>query len=505
MTDDAMLGQDKTQETSATPQQEQPTPASQATTSTPAPKTNKPKKWLLPVVAGAAVLLLGGGAYGYFGVYTQSPSYIWKQSVKKTGEGLKAFLEQVPATPKSSKINGTFKLTTPVAADGTLTSVSDEKNMQLTTSFGAAGIRANLELRGITPSGASNPDLYVKVDGVKGLAGLAGSSASEIEPILNSVDGKWFVVDHTLLDQATASLKTSDAKIPSNEELRKDMIELSKSMTAVLNERVFTTDDTKAVAALKAKVAKEDFKGRASQHITVQIRKQQLKDFVVAMKDTIKDSKVRELFAPNTNGKTFEQAIDFDGMLKDLDKANYDTMVADVWLDSSLHYIRNVRIPIVDEKDAKKTTGSIDFMLDYKGGDEYPLSVTMSNKDKDAEGTITIGMTLKKASSDATLTLGLDMTSEGQKIQGSAEFKMSGSNDAVSVEKPAGATNIMNLLGSYMSELQQLSSGLGALTGDSLPTSTNTASCLAEYQAYAASGGQSALSAACQTLDDTQL
>lgn len=489
-------------QSTATPETDTNTPAASSEHKQ-KPVAKKPKKWLLPAVAAVAVLVLGGGAYGYFGVYTQSASYIWDKSLKKTGEGLKAYFEQQPSSLKSAKITGTFKLTTPVAADGTLMYSSDGSNTQFTTSMGAAGVRAELEVRGIKQENANNPDLYVKVDGVKGLSALLGSSASEIAPILDSVDGKWFSVDHTLLDQATASIKTSNKKLPSTEELQKDMLDLSKAMSAVVSDRLFTTDDAKAVAIIKDKLAKEDFKGRKTQHITVQVRKQQTKDFVVALKDTVKNSKVKDLLISDGAGKTFEEAINFDSMLKDLDKADYDKMIADVWLDTGLQYVRNVRIPIEDNN--KKTTGSIDFTLDYKGGDDYPMSITITNKDKEVDGSITIGVTLKKASTDATMTFGLDMTTSGQKVQGSAEFKLTGSNDAVKVEKPAGATNIMNLLGSYMSQIQQLGSGLGALSDSSSTAAQASSTCLTEYQAYLASGGQTALSAACQAQDDTEL
>jgi hypothetical protein len=67
-----------------------------ASTATSAPKTKKPMpKWLLPVIIVAgSLLVLGGGAYGYLGVYMQTPENLWKQSVKNTGKGFADFVNQ---------------------------------------------------------------------------------------------------------------------------------------------------------------------------------------------------------------------------------------------------------------------------------------------------------------------------------------------------------------------------------------------------------------------------
>ena len=432
-----------------------------ASTATSAPKTKKPMpKWLLPVIIVAgSLLVLGGGAYGYLGVYMQTPENLWKQSVKNTGKGFADFVNQPMPTQTGAKVNGSFKLTAPVIADGTISGAYDDKSTQLTASAGLSGVRANLELKGITAANASTQDLYLKLDGLGSLGSLLGDEAAGVGELLSGIEGKWYVIDHTLLEEATASLNKEEAKTPSPQEIEKEVQELSKKFAVILNERLFTTDDKKAVVVVKEKLAKEDFKGRKSQHLKVQVRKDQLREMVVALKDATKGTKVADLIIGDSK-KSLEEALDFDSLLKQIDNANYDNAVADVWLDTSLKYVRNVRIQAVDSV-TKKSVGSVDFMLDYTGGDELPLSVTITNTESDSNnGSINLGMNINKKSYVIKLSAGVNGDFDRQNIQGTAELTVTPSNDKLTVEKPTGATNILELIGGLMGQSGSLQSQL---------------------------------------------
>lgn len=464
----------------------------------------KRAKWFLPaIIAGVVLLLAGGGSYAYLGVYMQTPENLWKTGLKNTGNGLQKYIDSQPATPKSTKLNGSFKLASPVAADGTIEGVSDEKNMKLTANAGAAGVRANMELRALTADGQTNPDIYLKVDGLTPIAALLGGEVSEIGEVVKTVENKWFMVDHSLLDQITAD-QTSDEKTPSNAELQKEIQDSAKKMAVVFNDYLFTTDDAKAVVALKEKLEKEDFKGRKSQHVKVQVRKDQLKAFLKELRGTVKGTYLEKQFLAGYEAGatgTGMKAPTLEELLDELDKVSFDNAVADVWIDTSLKYIRNVRIT-GNDKESNATT-SVDFMLDYKGGDEFPLSITLSGKDKTGEGSISLGMLLNQKSSDVKFTIGVDGTFEKQKITFNADLSVKGSDEAVSVEKPAGATNIMELLGGLSNQLSTLQSQFGGITGGA--ASGSTPDCATQLEAYAASGGTTPVDAACQVSDDTEI
>lgn len=483
-----------------------PAPTEQSVAVQPAAATKKKRaKWFLPaIIAGAVLLLAGGGSYAYLGVYMQTPENLWKTGLKNTGNGLQKYIDNQPATPKSTKLNGSFKLASPVAADGTIEGVSDEKNMKLTANAGASGVRASMELRAITSDGQTNPDVYLKVDGLTPIAALLGGEASEIGDIVQTVENKWFMVDHSLLDQITAE-QASDEKSPSADELQKEIQASAKKMAVVFNDYLFTTDDTKAVIALKEKLEKEDFKGRKSQHVKVQVRKDQLKAFLKELRGTVKGTYLEKQFLAGYEAGasgTGMKAPTLEELLDELDKVSFDNAVADVWIDTSLKYIRNVRITGNDKQSGSTT--SVDFMLDYTGGNEFPLSITLSGKDSTGEGSISLGMLLNQKSSDVKFTIGVDGTFEKQKITFNADLTVKGSDETVAVEKPAGATNIMELLGTYMNQLEMIQSQFNGFGGTG---SANDAAvdCAAQLEAYAASRGTTPVDAACQVSDDTEI
>ena len=444
----------------ATPIPNSPSDATPPTPSVPvgsvgtSTKKGTKSKWFLPAIVGG-VLVLGGGAYAYFGVYTQSATYIWKQSLKNTSRGLKDYAATPTTQKKGAKVTGSFKLSSPVGADGTMQASTDGKNSVMTLDAGLSGVRVNLELRAITNASAKNPDLYLKVDGLKSFVGLLGANAAQLGPVVDSVNGKWFSADHTLFDQAVSGVSGGLTTTSlSAEAIQNDLNDLAQKVANVLGDKLFTDDSNKAVVVIKDKLGKEDFKGRKTEHLRVQVRKQQLHDLVVALKDAVKDSKAKELLTSSDKTKTFEQEINFDSLLKQIDAANYDKAVAEVWLDTGLKYVRNVRIPVMDSKDSTKVAGSVDFMLDYKGGDEIPLKITLTSKSNVSEGTVNLGITLNKKAETVKLDLAINETMDKQKIQATGQMTITGSDDTIKVDKPAGATNIMELIGSFFGGTQ---------------------------------------------------
>ena len=376
--------------------------------------------------------------------------------------------------------------------------------MKLTANAGVAGVRANMELRAITADGQTNPDVYLKVDGLTPIASLLGGEVPEIGDIVETVENKWFMVDHSLLDQITAE-EASDEKSPSADELQKEIQASAKKMAVVFNDYLFTTDDTKAVVALKEKLEKEDFKGRKSQHVKVQVRKDQLKAFLKELRGTVKGTYLEKQFLAGYEAGasgTGMKAPTLEELLDELDKVSFDNAVADVWIDTSLKYIRNVRITGNDKQSGSTT--SVDFMLDYKGGNEFPLSITLSGKDSSGEGSVSLGMLLNQKSVDVKFTIGVDGTFDKQKITFNADLTVKGSDEAVSVDKPAGATNIMELIGNVSNQLGSLQSqfsGFGANTG----AAGSSPDCASQLEAYAASGGAATVDAACQVSVDTEI
>ena len=66
----------------------------------PAPVKTKPK-WLFGALAALLVLIIAGGAYGYFGVYLQKPENLWRDSLQTTRAGLQAYIDKTPSDKKA--------------------------------------------------------------------------------------------------------------------------------------------------------------------------------------------------------------------------------------------------------------------------------------------------------------------------------------------------------------------------------------------------------------------
>lgn len=426
-------------------------------------KSKSKSKWLVPAVV-VGVIALAGGGYAYMNVLQPSPEKLWQSSLKNTSENLTEFVNK-KSSNKGFKMDGSVKVTEPTAGDATFTGSSYENSAKFNTTISMSGISAKIDLRTIPAANSKNPDIYLNVTGLKGLGGLLSAGAgADYSTILNEIDGKWYMVDHSLLDQATAKATQSSG---SNTISQQDMQDIAKKVAGVMSDRMFSTDPAKAVLVIKEKLGKEDFKGRKTQHLKVQVQKQQFHDFAVAMKDALKDSKAKDLIMMGKSG-TFEQAIDFDNMLKDIDGANYDKAVADVWVDTGLKYIRNVRIQDESTENGKMTA---DFMLDYKGGADLPMTISLNQTKGSDSMNGSLGLTMYKNRNQADMNMNLTGNTGPDKVAASGKMTFVGTDDKVDVQKPEGATNIMNFIGQIFGQIQ--ASG-GAAAGSTKPALDTT-------------------------------
>ncbi|NBU33182.1 hypothetical protein EB118_08670 [bacterium] len=417
------------------------------------PKKNK-TPWLIPAIIGGFFLVIGGGAYGYMGIYMHMPQNIWKSAVRNTGNALTAYIDTPQASQGGGNINGTLSVTAPAPIDASLTGAYDEKNATYSLDAGALGVRINADIRSITADKATSPDIYIKVDGLKSLSSLLGA-ISKNNNLLNEVGSNWYFIDRTLTAQV---YKQTGGEPLSAQSLNKDTQEIAKKVNVVFRDYIFTTNQDKSVVVVKESLGKEDFKGRQAQKYAAQVRKQQLKDMVGALNNALKDTKAKELVVYNTS-TALEQQLEYDQLAKKIDSFSDDKLVAEVWVDTGLRYIRNVRVALPTNNDS--STDTLDFTLDYTGGDAIPLSITLTLKDKTNDVRATLGVTLHRNNANLEVGFDVDGTTSNQKIKGSLKIAIEPTNNAIKVTKPEGAKNILELAGGV----------LGVNTQDSAPTS----------------------------------
>lgn len=408
------------------------------------------------IVAGVGALLLGGGAYGYFGVYLQDPGVVWNQAMNKTAAGLEALDKKSQENQKEGgKITGNFRVEKPIVVDGSIDSKFHKKDSVTKLDVGFGGSRVNLEARTIQADGAKTPDIYVNATGLNSMAGLLGlAGENEISSMLSQIEGKWYMVDHTLLDQAVAQAESSEQ---STELTAEDIKDIQTKFVAVVNDYFFTSDESKAVLTKGKFIGKEDFEGTSSFRYETELHKDKFRDFVVALKDAAKTTKLKDML--ETGGRSFEENISFESVLKGIDEADFSKVKIEVWVAKGTKLIRNVRFTPTDLKDGE--TVYFDVGLDYKGGDEMTFKFAVVGSDNESQGHITTILKVNRESLVSDLNVQFDIdykADDGRDSIGQVNLKIEPSDDHVDVQKPDGATNIMELLGSFYGGFQQQSS-----------------------------------------------
>lgn len=447
----------------------QQTPLGTQSTSTPsaqppvaAAKKNAFKKLgIVPVVAIAAFLLFGGAAAAYFGVVVPNkPENVWKTSLENTGKGFDKLLTytQQQKDVKGSKASGSFKVeSSDVVIDGTFEGKTYEKNGSYKADVGAAGARINAEILSNVPEGSTSPDVYFKVKGVASISSLLGAESPELSAQLSQLDNQWYVIDHTLFDQVQASATQSkDGKTP--QLTAEDIVAIQAAITKVNNEYFFTADPSKAVLKVSTTVGKETVDGRSMYHYQVTFDKEHLKTYVTAMKDELKKTKLGELYAQD--GQTFEEAIQFDELIKSIDEMKEDQK-ADVWADISTKLIRKIKFT-----SNEKETTSLEIALNYNGGSTFPFVFTIKSDDPNDKGELSLKVEIDTQKRSTLLEANADVTTEGQNTKFNVKATAEVNTEPVEFNKPADAVSVYELLGGFMPGASQgslqNSSGLGS-------------------------------------------
>lgn len=162
------------------------------------------------------------------------------------------------------------------------------------------------------------------------------------------------------------------------------------------------------------------------------------------MKDATKDTKLQQIIAPGE--KSLDDALNFDQLLQEIDKADTSKVNIEVWADASKRYIRNVRIT-PEPKDGQ--TGFIDIGLDYKDGNEFPFYIKIDSKKDQQLSKAGLTMSLNNTSKMSKFTVDVDVSNPTQTsndVKGKFSVDITPNGDDVSPEKPTDAKNIMDLM-----------------------------------------------------------
>lgn len=396
----------------------------------------------IPLIVIAILLLAGGGAGAYFGVVLpNNPANLWKTALNNTGKGLDKYVEYSKSmeNEKGGKFKGNFNAdASGTVFDGTFDGSFYEKNLNLKADIGAAGSRVNLEVLTNTPESAKNPDIYMRVKGLDGLSSVLGSADPSTSQLLAKVNNQWYVVDHTLLDQVGSQTGNSSVGVSSLSS--KDIADIEAAIVSPTKDHLLSTAPDKAVLVVKQNVGNEELDSRKVYHYRVGVNKENTKHYFTALKDGLRKTKLGSSYKDDYS---FEKSIDFDGLMKDVDKWK-DDGTADVWVDKSTRLIRSIKIT-----DKDHITDYMQVSLNYNGGSSYPVVLKFhSESDQKTDMTLNLEQNVEKKT--GSLELSLDAESDGTKVKASAKLTTEVSNDKVEFTKPTDAKSIYELIGGLM-------------------------------------------------------
>jgi hypothetical protein len=397
-------------------------------------KSIKNKKILVP--AAAALIFIGGSAGAYYGYFVPNqPANVWRTALTNTGKGydkLSSYAQtQFGGQSKGVKLNGSFKVSGSVAADGDIQGSSDSNNGEFTGSFSASGLKVGFDTRIIKSGSNTSPDIYFKVDGVQGLGDLLGFGDPKAQQDLNSLNGNWYFIDHTLFEQyaqgANASLQFSQADVKS----------VLDAVGAAAKQNIFTNDPSKMAFTVKQQIGKEKQDGRSVYHYKVGIDKANLKTFVTSLCNNLKNSSLKKIF--NNDSQSLNASLGCSAATKSADSFS-SSRTADVWVDLHTKLIHKIRFT-----DPDNSGNYLDVGQDYQGGDNFPFDLAFQDKSNGRTSSGNLNITLDTKTNTLNLN-GSARESGSNGMNGSLNLTVSPNSSEVKVDKPANAKNIIQLL-----------------------------------------------------------
>ncbi len=405
--------------------------------------TRRKRRWLLPVVVAVVLILLLGGGYLFAFYLPNTPSAVYATSLKRTGEGLDALItysnNYSQKGYKSTSFTGTVHSTGTASFDGSLNGSADTTgNASYKVDADVMGEKMNANILGVHVDGSKTPDIYVQLTGIKKELDSFGLNS------IDSLDGKWVAVDHTLINSyvnqlnQNASGLTKGSLVPTSAQIN----DAVGKIQSVNKQYIFTADASKAVLANEKFIGKQTKDGRETYHYTVSYNKAHLKTYVSALGDALDSSSLNAWAKSANSGKSLSQTIDFQSIQKSIDKAKTGYTL-DLWVDAKTKLVHSVAFA-----DPSQPGSVFTLTQNYTGGTTYPFSIHINGKDP-ATGDIENVSVDVAIDTKSDATKGEMTVDQGKDLHMTLNFTATPSKNSVQVKAPTGAEPVMNLLAEW--------------------------------------------------------
>ena len=400
-------------------------------------KSRKLPKKALIAVAGIILLALGGAGY-YFGYYTNS-SVVYGQSLSNAGKAydkLVTYLDvQTKIGNKGYSGDGSYKIVSgDTTTDGKIAVKTDGTNSDTNFDVGLGVTRVSVETRTIKQAAGVTPDIYLKATGLKGVGALTGSP--QFGTALDQLEGKWIVVDHTLIDNLAKSAAQTGSGMTAP--TRDQVVDEFHAFGKVNQQYVFSTKKDKAVTTVVKTYGTETIEGHKVIHYKVAFVKDNVKKYITAQRDALNSSQLGVWIKKNNYKASVDSS--YDQLVKSADGIKSSDTI-DVWSDINTRVLYKVRVS--DKKNP--ATNYVDLGLDYKNSASYPFFISAQSKDGTSSSNGSLVATLDTKSNSLTLKANLKQTgSSSSSIDGTFTFKPS--NDTLKIAAPTGAEPLSQVL-----------------------------------------------------------
>jgi hypothetical protein len=402
--------------------------------------SGKSKRGLLFLVAlVAALMLLVGGSY-VFGLYLPNrPAAIFATSLERSGkaaDALVAYSKTATAQQyKSYKLNGTLTIINGTASfDATLKGAFDPRaNADVTLNMDALGSKISADIRSNHVANSASPDVYVRLSGIKSALDSYGLAS------LDSLDGEWVSIDHTLADTLAAGHVNQAAAGVASMPTPAQLYDGIAKMQTVSKQYLFTANASTAVFKQSKYIGKETKDGHSTYHYKVGYNKDHLAAYVDALGGALDKSQLND-WSKASGGKSISDLLVLSDLSKDA-KSTSGNYTFDAWVDTKTKLFQSIQF--TDPSDSGTVVA---ISQNYAGGDVYPFGLSVSSKDGDQTvmEALKLNLNTKTNVSDGTVTI------KSSGYSGDIKFTLTPSNDSLQVTVPANAvsiTTLMNQLG----------------------------------------------------------
>jgi hypothetical protein len=438
------------------------------------PKKKKGKKFLVGGLVSFVILIALG--LGFYFLYWLNPNIIWSRSLTGLSFAYSKLanysLNQTTTTYKGFNLTGS--LTAHLFQDdytGNLNIKTSGKNTNSIINFGLGSGNIAVKELSINQPGSTFPDLYLNVAGFKNynVGNIIGLDNTK----LNSLDGQWIEINHSLLDQIEKSqLSTLQSSSSSSGKLTAKLVsQAAVSIEGINNKYLFTTNKNNAVFKIIKSYGFVTLDNHKTYHYKIGFNKNNVKSYIFALSNQLSTTDLGHYIA-NASGSSFDQAIDLNGLRSSADNIT-DADSADVWVDANSGFIYKVQY----SDSSNPVNNYVNVGLSYKSLSEFPFYINFSSDNSGSQTTINALVTINTKTNNISGKINYTTSSSGSnnKVNVTGNFKQT--NDTLNITPPTNSITLEQALDriGLGSEYNQVINGLKSsslLQASTLPISS---------------------------------